>query len=257
MRNSRQMGWILPVLVVVGLATAVFGEAAGGEKPVGGQLPFHTLLKDYDVRQIHAAACDVMFKSLSLAKVHPKEEDCNCMASRADALTGRIEATSADGIRFTVSIHYLDETTCGIWIHASQTSGVPADLAAYCQMIHDRTVQRLKQKPPRPADAAPTPAEPMEFGGPYEMSVEAMFSVMNQIANTLNLGHNIQTRNGFTVCGQLTSGQVQFSYKAYLVGDHKLKFRFWNNGSGTPDGDRYIYECVCREFEKILKQPVQ
>ncbi|MHC4552797.1 MAG: hypothetical protein ACYSUT_08540 [Planctomycetota bacterium] len=243
MRNTKTLGYVMLAASLLCWSPMVFSQTAEDAE-------FHTLVKDYDVKLIYVAADHVMFNSLSLTR--KKDEDCNCSTNKADALTGRIEATSADGITFAFRIHYLDETTCGVWIEATQDSGVAADLAKYCQLIYDKTVQRLAQKP-TPADADPaTDAEPMEFAGDYDLSIAAIYKVMNETANHVGVGHSVRTRNNFTVEGAFTSSQTQFNYKAYLVADNKLKFRFWKS-SRDIEGDRYIYETVRKEFQKQLK----
>ena len=140
MRNNKMIGCLIVTAALL-FAAPVLAEA-------GDNGPFHTLLKGYDVKTIHAAADHVMFSTLSLAR--QKSEDANYVASRADVLTGRIDAVSADGILFYFSVYYLDENSCNVRVRAFQKMGVPAAipkemLKKYCQLIYDKTVERLEK----------------------------------------------------------------------------------------------------------------
>ncbi len=258
MRKNRLQGTILPAMLMIGVL--VISPVAMAEEAVSEtayDAPFHTLLKDFSVRQIHTAATHVMFGQLSLAR--KKGDDCNCTSNKADFLTGRIEATSADGVTFVFRVHYLDETTCGLWIHAIQDSEVPADLKKYCQMIYDRTSEQLVKMQAQHTSPEPVDIEPMEFTGEYKLSIEAMYKVMNETANRAGVGHGTSRRNRYTVEGSYTSGQTRFNYKAYLAGHNKLKFRFWKSGTGGADldGQRYIYETICKEFAQQLDRQIK
>lgn len=247
MRNMKTSGCFLFIALLLSVSPMLFAEAA--ETAEDG--PFHTQVKGYDVRSIHAAADHIMFKTLSLSKI--QKDDSAETASRVDALTGRIEAASADKITFIFSVYYVDENTCGVRIYAFQKPGV-ADLKKFCQLIYDKTIQRLEQKKAQEKAPENVNAEAMEFSGEYDLTVDAMYKVMNETANYAGLGHSTRIRNRFTIEGAFTSGETQFSYKAYLVEDNKLKFRFWRNSpSETADGDRYIYETIRKEFQRQLK----
>lgn len=254
MRNTGMTGLFA---AVIGMFCCCCGTgvvfAAESADPVAAasEAPFHTILKGYTVRRIHTAAKEVIFNQLSLAK--KKSDDCNCTSSKADLFTGRIEATSADGITFVFRIHYLDEAACGIWIGATQDSDVPGDLKMYCQMISDRTIARLKEMDKQQDRSDNPEGGLLEFSAEYNLSVKAMYKVINETANQAGIGHSTRTRNPFMLEGNFTSGHTRFSYKAYLVADDKLKFRFWSDTRTPTDGQRYIYETIYKEFQRQLK----
>lgn len=254
MRNSTILAGsvILTVgLFMCGMPQAVWAAETAESVQADASAPFHTILKDYTVKQIHSAAYDVLFDELMLAKV--KSDDCNCTSNKADLLTGRIIAASADGITFVLRVHYLDENSCGLWIHAAQESDVPADFKKYCQLIYDRTLQALVKMRAENDDADVVEDEKMEFEGQYKMAIEQIYKIINDTANAVRLGHNTSTRNRFTVAGNFISGNAQFSYKAYMVADDKLKFRFYANSRSTAEGQRYIYDTIYKEFQQQIK----
>lgn len=259
MRKIGKYQTILLTSLFIGMLafpSILSAEAAEAVK-LSGDAQFHTLLKDATVRQIHAAATQVMFTQLSLTR--KKSEDCNCTSNKADFLTGRIEAASADGVTFVVRVHYLSETTCGLWIHAYQDSEVPADLKKYCQMIYDRTAEQLEKIQAQQTLPEPDHIEPMEFSADYNLSIEAIYKVMSETANRTGVGHGTSRRNRYAVEGNYTSGQTRFNYKAYLAGHNKLKFRFWKSGTSREeiDGQRYIYETICKEFTRQLERQIK
>ncbi len=254
MRMTKTAGLFI---VVVGM---IFGCCGGGtvlaaesaeSVAAASELPFHTILKNYTVREIYDAAYDVIFGQLGLSK--KKSEDCNCSSNKADLLTGRIEALSADGITFVVRAHYLDEQTCGVWIHATQESDAGGDLKKYCQLIYDRTIGLLEEKKQPEKTVSGAGGGAMEFSAEYNMSTEQLYKIINDTANRVGIGHNASTRNRFTVIGNFISGQTQFDYKGYMVADDKLKFRFSLNGRGADEAERYMYETIYNEFQRQLK----
>lgn len=250
MRNGRTQRLLITLGIIMISGVNGWAETAAALPAAASEMPFHTLVKDYTAQQIFHAAYDVMFKQLGLAK--KKSQDCQCSANRVDLLTGRIEAMSADGISFTFRVHYLDEHSCGVWIHAVQDSEVPADLRTYCKMIFDRTAEKLAESNLAVEAAGGEEAAAMEFSGEYEWSIEQIYSAIREMTNHVKIGHNIRTRNEFTLAGNLISGDTRFSYKAYRVADDKLIFQFSRDSKGHEEAERYIFEKIYQEFQRQL-----
>ena len=252
MRNAGMAGLFVAVVgIFFGCCyTGTVWATESAPLVAASESPLHTVLNNYTVREIYDAAYDVIFGSLGLSK--KKSEDCNCSSNKADLLTGRIEALSADGITFVFRIHCLDEHSCGVWIHAQQDSDVPGDLKKYSQLIYDRTIRKLQEKDQLNESVGGADGG-MAFSAEYKMSIEQMYKVINDTANQVGIGHNTSTRNRFTVIGNFISGQTQFDYKGYMVADDKLKFRFSLNGRGADEAQRYMFETIYNEFQRQLK----
>ena len=237
-------------LVIVGVVN-LFGAGQIRAEEMPSATTLYTVLQETAVQDIYEAGYDVIFGQLKLAK--KKNEDCNCSTNKADMLTGRLEALSADNITFILRIHYLEEGACGLWIRASQDSDVPADLKMYCGLIQDRIIRQLNDKKKQTGSTAGSEHKEMDFDAEYNLSIEQLYGIVSDTANQIRIGHNVATRNRFTLIGNFISGNTQFSYKAYMVADDKLKFRFWLSSSGAPeDSERYMFETIHEAFQKQL-----